>query len=60
MLIEETQLDRHNVIQELAPEDWKLDEIQGLDKISKKHLCMCWMHAKKADADSISLPYQEG
>ena len=32
---------------------WKLDEIQGLDKITRKH-------AKKADVQRICLTHQEG
>ena len=31
--------------------DWKLDEIQDLDRITRKQLCMNWMLAKKADVD---------
>ena len=40
--------------------DWKLDEIQGLDRMTRKQLCMNWMLAKKADVDKIYLPCQEG
>ena len=40
--------------------DWKLDEIQGLDRMIRKQLCMNWMLAKKADIDRIYLPCQEG
>ena len=32
--------------------DWKLDEIQDLDSMTRKQLCMNWMLAKKADVDS--------
>ena len=39
---------------------WKLDEIQDLDRMTRKQLCMNWMLAKKADVDSIYLPCQEG
>ena len=38
--------------------DLKLDDIRGLDMITTKHLCMNWMHAKKADTDGMYLPYQ--
>ena len=31
--------------------DWKLDEIQDLDRMTRKQLCMNQMLAKKADVD---------
>ena len=40
--------------------DWKLDEIQDLDRMTRKQLCMNWMLAKKADEERIYLPCQEG
>ena len=40
--------------------DWKLDEIQDLDRMTRKQLCMNQMLAKKADVDRIYLPCQEG
>ena len=40
--------------------DWKLDEIQDLDRMTRKQLCMNRMLARKADVDRIYLPYQEG
>ena len=40
--------------------DWKLNEIQDLDKMTRKQLCMNCMLAKKADIDRIYLPCQEG
>ena len=40
--------------------DWKLDEIQDLDRMTMKQLCMNRMLAKKADVDRIYLPCQEG
>ena len=40
--------------------DWKLDEIQDLDGMTRKQLYMNWMLAKKADVDTIYLPCQEG
>ena len=40
--------------------DWKLNEIQDLDKMTRKQLCMNRMLAKKADVDRIYLPCQEG
>ena len=40
--------------------DWKLDEIQDLDRMTRKQLFMNWMLAKKADVDRIYLPCQEG
>ena len=40
--------------------DWKLNEIQDLDKMTRKQFCMNRMLAKKADVDRIYLPCQEG
>ena len=40
--------------------DWRLNEIQDLDKMTRKQLCMNRMLAKKADVDRIYLPCQEG
>ena len=40
--------------------DWKLDEIQDLDRMTRKQLCMNQMLAKKADVDRIYFPCQEG
>ena len=40
--------------------DWKLDEIQDLDRMTWRQLCMNLMLAKKADVDRIYLPCQEG
>ena len=40
--------------------DWKLDEIQDLDRMTRKQLCMNWMLAKKADVDRIYLPCHKG
>ena len=40
--------------------DWKLDEIQELDRMMRKQLCMNWMLAMKADVDRIYHPCQEG
>ena len=40
--------------------DWKLDEIQALDRMTRKQLCMNWMLTKKADVDGIILLCQEG
>ena len=40
--------------------DWKLDEIQDQDRMTRKQMCMNWMLAKKADVDRIYLPCQEG
>ena len=40
--------------------DWKLDEIEDLDRNTRKQLHMSWMLAKKADVDRIYLPCQEG
>ena len=39
--------------------DWKLNEIQDLDKMTRKQLCMNWMLAKKADVDRIYLSCKE-
>ena len=39
--------------------DWKLDEIQDLDRMTRKQLCMSQMLAMKADVDRIYLPCQE-
>ena len=39
---------------------WKLDEIQDLDRMTRKQLCMSQMLAKKADVDRIYLPCQGG
>ena len=36
--------------------DWKLDEIQDFDRMTRKQLCMNWMLAKKADVDRIYFP----
>ena len=36
--------------------DWKLNEIQDLDRMTRKQLCMNRMLAMKADVDSIYLP----
>ena len=47
-------LSRHGVI------DWKLDEIQDLDTMTRKQLCRNLMLVKKADVDRIYLPCQEG
>ena len=38
--------------------DWKLDEIQDLDRMTRKQLCMSQMLARKADVDRIYLPCQ--
>ena len=38
---------------------WKLYEIQDLDRMTRKQLCMNQMLAKKADVDRIYLPCQE-
>ena len=35
--------------------NWKLDEIQDLDRMTRKQLCMNRMLAKKADIDRIYL-----
>ena len=40
--------------------DWKLDEIQNLDIMTRKQLCMNQMLAKRADLDRIYCPCQEG
>ena len=40
--------------------DWKLDEIQDLDRMTRKQLCMNQMLAKRADVERIYLPCQEG
>ena len=40
--------------------DWILNEIQDLDRMTRKQLCMNWMLSKKADVDRIYLPCQEG
>ena len=40
--------------------DWKLDEIQNLDRMTRKQLCVNQMLAMKADVDRIYLPCQEG
>ena len=40
--------------------DWKLDEIQGLDRMTRKQLCLNQMLAMKADVDRIYLLCQEG
>ena len=40
--------------------DWKLDEIQNLDRMTRKQLCLNQMLAMKADVDRIYLPCQEG
>ena len=40
--------------------NWKLDEIQDLDRMTRKQLCMNRMLAKKADIDRIYLPCPEG
>ena len=40
--------------------DWQLDEVQNLDRMARKQLCMNWMLAMKADLDKINLPCQEG
>ena len=39
---------------------WKLDDIQGSDKMTRKNLCMNWIHVKRADTYRIYLLYQEG
>ena len=33
--------------------DWKLNEVQDLDRMTRKQLCINQMLAKKADVDSI-------
>ena len=40
--------------------DWKLDEMQNLDRMTRKQLCMNQMLANKADIDRIYLSCQEG
>ena len=40
--------------------NWKLNEIQELDKMTRKQLCMNQILAKKADVDRIYLPCQKG
>ena len=40
--------------------DWKLDEIQDLDRMTRKQLCVNQMLSMKADVDRIYLPCQEG
>ena len=40
--------------------DWKLDEIQDLDRMTRKQLYINRMLAKKADVDRIYFPCQEG
>ena len=40
--------------------DWKLDEMQDLDRMTRKQLCMDQVLAKKANVDRIYLPCQEG
>ena len=40
--------------------DWKLDEIQDLDRMTRKQLCMNQMLAMKEDVDKKYLPCQEG
>ena len=40
--------------------DWTLDEIQDLDRMPRKQLCMNQMLDKKADVDKIYPPCQEG
>ena len=40
--------------------DWKLNEIQDLDRMTRKQLWMNWILAKKADVDRIYLPCQDG
>ena len=40
--------------------DWKLNEIQDLNRMTRKQLCMNQMLAMKADVDRIYLPCQEG
>ena len=39
--------------------DWKLDEIQDLDRMTRKKLCMNCMLTVKVDVDRICLPCQE-
>ena len=40
--------------------NWKIEEIQDLDRMIRKQLCMNRMHAIKADIDRIYLPCTEG
>ena len=40
--------------------DWKLDEIQDLERMTGKQLCMNWIIVKKADVHRIYIPCQEG
>ena len=40
--------------------DWKLDQIQNLDRMTRKQLCINRMLAMKADVDRLYLPCQEG
>ena len=40
--------------------NWKLDEIQDLDRMTRKQLCINQMLAKKADIDRIFLPCPKG
>ena len=40
--------------------DWELNEIQDLDRMTRKQLCMNQMLAMKADVDRIYFPCQEG
>ena len=39
---------------------WSLGEIQDLDSITRKQLCMNQMLAKKANVNRIYLPHKEG
>ena len=39
--------------------DWKLDEIQDLDRMTRKQLCMNQMLAMMADVDRIYFPCQD-
>ena len=39
---------------------WRLAEIQDLDRMTRKQLCIHRMHARKADVERIYLPCQEG
>ena len=40
--------------------DWKLDEIQDFDRMTRKQMCMNQVLAMKTDVDMIYLPCQEG
>ena len=40
--------------------DWKLDEIQDLDRMTRKPMCMNLMLAKKTDVDRIYLTCRKG